>query len=535
MIEKIKHFFRWLAEVKTEDPLQAPRDSAINVLIIFFLGATVILQFLLGYEVFVLGKENPGFWVNMFTLSLYILYFVLYKKGYRRTSFTLILIYFIVIMIDSEFTYGNLFNAFFAYLVIALAGLFFNIRVSFGILCLYLGTIVLTRHLESTGSIPPFKKVTGHELILWSAMIASAILVMIQSGLYTHNMRIAIQNELARKKELEQQRENLEKMVMERTKHLLESNGQLEESRNEIERLHERLKNEYKEQHSELEEVKEKAGKVDLISGMNEITSSTLHNVKNIINSINLSIEQAKKIEEGDAVQALYKATDMLRTNINSIEDFIVHDSRGKKLMEYYLAIEEMFEEEIEYHKRSVDNLIKKVDSMNSIITTQQVYSGVKENDLVSIEGVVDDALQILATSLEAIKISVNKQFGAVPKIEIHKVKLVHVLVNLIKNAIEAIFEAEEGFGTITISTEKIDDSIVLKISDNGPGILESDQSNLFESGFSTKSDGHGFGLSSSKRYLEEMGARISVESTPQLGTTFRIFFSPTISDELVG
>ncbi|MGL1902011.1 MAG: ATP-binding protein [Fibrobacterales bacterium] len=531
MIEKIKRFFRWLAEVKTEDPLQAPRDGAINVLIIFFLGATVLVQAMLGYEIIVLGKLNSGFFVNIVTLSLYILYFILYKKGYRRTAFALILIYFILIMVDSEFTYGSLSNAFFAYLVIALAGLFFNLRTSFAILCLYLGTIVLTRHLESIGAIPPFKKVVGHELILWAAMIASAVLVMIQNGLYTHNMRIAIQNEVVRKKELEQQRENLEKMVMERTKHLLESNSQLEESRSEIERLHERLKSEYKEQNSELEVAKEKAGKVDLISGMNEITSSTLHNVKNIINSINLSIEQTKKIEDGDAIQALYKATDMLRTNINSIEDFIVHDSRGKKLMEYYLAIEEMFEEEVEYHKRSVESLIKKVDSMNSIITTQQVYSGAKENDFVSIEAVVDDALQILATSLEAVKITVDKQFGAVPKVEIHKVKLVHVLVNLIKNAIEAIFEAEKGAGTISIVTEKTDDSIALKISDNGPGISENDQSNLFQSGFSTKSNGHGFGLSSSKRYLEEMGATISVESSPQLGTTFSIFFSSTISE----
>ncbi len=517
-MKKIKELIDWFLEVPGSDFINHPRDSVINLMMLMFTVLTLLIQAGFIFTFFVDGIINAGLYLNFVTLSIYGLYYYCYKNKRRTLAFSVMLGYFVFVLVRGEFIYNAVENAFFAYLVIALASLFFNAKTSLGVMVLYVVSHYGFFYAEAHGIIPPFQTLKGHETILYATMFTSALLIICLNGLYTSRLRDAVRVGLDRKKELEEQRENLEDMVIERTRHLLEVNAQLEESKNEVQRLHVKLEEKYNAKNSELEEAIKEVEKVDYISGIAEITSGTLHNVKNIINSINVGIELSKRFYSSDAVNALKKASTLLRDNINNIEDFIVHDTRGKKLLEYYLAIEELMDEELNRNKGYLESLETKVDSINSIITTQQVYVGGKEDDAVFIHEIADDALQILATSVDALKVTIDKRYDLTPKILVHKVKLVHVMVNIIKNAIEATVGQPDGRREIYISTFARETYVRIEIRDTGKGATRDQVDQLFNSGFTTKDDGHGFGLSTSKRYLDEMNAEILAQSAG-LGT----------------
>jgi CheY-like chemotaxis protein len=99
--------------------------------------------------------------------------------------------------------------------------------------------------------------------------------------------------------------------------------------------------------------------------------------------------------------------------------------------------------------------------------------------------------------------------------------QLQQVILNLIANASQAM--AEQGRGTIRITTAREDDRVVLEVADTGPGIPESARAHIFEPFFTTKKDGTGLGLSVSYGIVTSHGGTISVAKSSSEGTTFRV------------
>jgi signal transduction histidine kinase len=96
------------------------------------------------------------------------------------------------------------------------------------------------------------------------------------------------------------------------------------------------------------------------------------------------------------------------------------------------------------------------------------------------------------------------------------------VLINLIKNAADAILEDGRQQGTIRVVTRREPDgSVLLVVEDDGPGVPPELRDRVFEPSFTTKKDGHGFGLSTCYRILENHGGRIWVEASPLGGARF--------------
>jgi signal transduction histidine kinase len=101
--------------------------------------------------------------------------------------------------------------------------------------------------------------------------------------------------------------------------------------------------------------------------------------------------------------------------------------------------------------------------------------------------------------------------------------QICQVLMNLIINSIEAM----TGGGKLKISTSLHEESQgqVLKIHDTGSGILEEDKGRIFDPFFTRKPEGTGLGLSISRQIVEKHGALMELDSSPGLGTTFRLIF----------
>lgn len=139
-----------------------------------------------------------------------------------------------------------------------------------------------------------------------------------------------------------------------------------------------------------------------------------------------------------------------------------------------------------------------------------------REGDL---NRVIQDTLLLLRRECERQGVALSFIPGEIPlfRFDIEKVK--QALLNLVKNALEAMPEG----GAITVATRAAGSSAAISVADSGPGINEADLPLIFEPFFSRKGAGTGLGLSITQRIVEEHHGQIAVESRKGEGTTFTI------------
>ncbi|MCB9851395.1 MAG: hypothetical protein H6817_11905 [Phycisphaerales bacterium] len=107
----------------------------------------------------------------------------------------------------------------------------------------------------------------------------------------------------------------------------------------------------------------------------------------------------------------------------------------------------------------------------------------------------VEDALRIDANAIQRHGIAVRKEFGEIEPIEMDRQKVLQILVNLIKNARQAMAACADGSARLTMRTSMTGAVVRVEVSDAGVGIPTDLLANIFSYGFTTKKDGHGFGL----------------------------------------
>jgi len=209
------------------------------------------------------------------------------------------------------------------------------------------------------------------------------------------------------------------------------------------------------------------------------------------------------------------KANDLLKENRDNIEDFIVNDPKGKMLLDYYIQIyEKTLVKEHKTLRAQTNRLIEKINNITEVIATQQdISGGMNHTESLNIKKIINSALIIEQGSISRYGITIVKDFQSTPDISVQKAKFAHIIINLLKNAKESIVEkkAEDKKVNITIMQNATD--VIVKISDTGNGIKKENLNKIFEHGFTTKENGHGFGLHSSFKYMTEMNGKIWVES----------------------
>lgn len=282
----------------------------------------------------------------------------------------------------------------------------------------------------------------------------------------------------------------------------------------------------------ELDETRKELIEVARKSGMADIATGVLHNIGNVLNSIMTSASITGEVLEKTKLEKLFQAIQLLKEHEDDLEHFLTADPKGKKLIEYFFKLDEVIKEELNVLRNHHQRLNQKISAIDEIIEAQQNYAMVgMNNELASIEGVLEDALTIFSASMERHKIEVKKDIKKTDPVSFQKVKLVHILLNLFKNSKEAIDESRSEERKIFIKLYQQNGQVFLEVSDTGPGIKKEHLGKIFNQGFTTKKKGHGFGLHSCANYMDEMGGKIEVKNREGVTGTKFILSLPVTAD----
>jgi PAS domain S-box-containing protein len=281
---------------------------------------------------------------------------------------------------------------------------------------------------------------------------------------------------------------------------------------------------ERKHHEAELEKLNTQLVETSRQAGMAEVATGVLHNVGNVLNSVNVSAMLIVDRLSKSRIAHLSNVSSLLRENAEDLGRFLTEDPRGRKLPGFIGSLAERLGVEQAELIRELEGLTKNVSHIKEIVSVQQSYakvSGVVEALEASV--LVEDALEMNDAAFDRHCVEVTREFDKVPLVRVDKHKVLQVLINVIRNAKYAVSESSRRDKNIVVRIGASNRRRVrISITDNGVGIAKENLARIFAHGFTTKKDGHGFGLHSAALAAAETGGTLSVHSDgPGLGATF--------------
>jgi len=283
---------------------------------------------------------------------------------------------------------------------------------------------------------------------------------------------------------------------------------------------------------SELKETQEKLIESAHQAGRAELASSVLHNIGNVITSINVKLNLLAASKDVLKISKLVKIYDLLVKKKGELDYYFNKDPKGQKFLEFFGNYIDYVNEQIDMINNNLNYLLERVSLITEILNTQQRYAGMNVIEDFKLSRILQDSFNIYKEKAERLNIKVDMEFDeSIPTLKMERIKLHQVFVNIIKNAIEAI-QMKENYdenieNNIQIITKRIDNVAQIIITDTGCGIKAEKIGQLFTWGFTTKQEknsGHGFGLHSCANAINSMGGSIKVESKGiDQGATFVI------------
>lgn len=262
-------------------------------------------------------------------------------------------------------------------------------------------------------------------------------------------------------------------------------------------------------------------------AGMADVATGVLHNVGNVLNSVSVSATLvAERLRRSKAVK-VRQATAMLREQNGNLASFLTADPRGKVLPDYLAAAADQLVAEQTELIGEINSVGQHIEHIKEIVAMQQSYarvSGVYE--CLPAAELVEDALRLNAAAFERHHIELVREFApGLPAVCVDRHKVLQILINLLRNAKHAMEEVHENDRRMIIRVQSAAaDRVQIVVRDNGIGIRPEHLPKIFNHGFTTKKNGHGFGLHSGANAAREMGGRLTGHSAgPSQGAEFTL------------
>ena len=303
--------------------------------------------------------------------------------------------------------------------------------------------------------------------------------------------------------QLQRARDQLEAKVIERTSELAASNLSLKnevEERKHAQAMAGRLQ-------QELLESSRRAG-------MAEIATNVLHNVGNVLNSVNVSTGVVIGTVSRSKVSSLARVATLLQAHAADPGKFMADDPRGQRLPKYLDDLSTHLQADQAATLKELDLLRDNIGHIKEIVAMQQSYakvSGIREP--VAARDLVEDSLRMDLGSLGHAGVEIIREFASVPLLNVERHKVLQILVNVVRNAKHACVDSRRPDKQIIVRITGGDGRVRIDVADNGVGIPPENLNRIFNHGFTTRANGHGFGLHSGALAAREMGGSLTVQS----------------------
>ncbi|WP_395835254.1 ATP-binding protein [Archangium violaceum] len=301
---------------------------------------------------------------------------------------------------------------------------------------------------------------------------------------------------------------------------------QVQRREEELRQANEGLELRVEERTRELKDVHSQLVKTARQAGMAEIATNVLHNVGNVLNSVYTSAQVAKERMTGMRLEHVGRVAHMLQERQGDLNTFLTQDERGRHLMPFLDKLGQNLVDERQEVVALLDDVGRYTEHIGDIVKVQQNYARTPRlHEPVQLAELVEDAIRINSAGLTRHQVTVVRQLASLPPVLTDKHKLLMILVNLVSNAKYAMDDVPPAERLLTVKLEhSTTDSIRIEIHDNGMGIAPELLTRIFTYGFTTREEGHGFGLHSSALAAQELGGSLTVHSAGKgQGATFTL------------
>ncbi len=249
-------------------------------------------------------------------------------------------------------------------------------------------------------------------------------------------------------------------------------------------------------------------------AGMAELATGILHNVGNVLHSINIAATCLAESLKKSKAAGLARVVALLREHEADLGAFISSDPKGRQIPGYLAQLAEYLSEEHAAALTELEELQENIEHIKEIVSLQQnsaALGGVAEE--VCATNLVEDALKMNASSLGRRGIQILREFEDAPPVMTQRHKVLQILVNLIRNSGQACEASHHADNRLTLRVAPGGNGVSISVTDNGVGIAPEHLTRIFSHGFTTKKDGHGFGLRSAALAAEELDGSLTVSS----------------------
>lgn len=257
-------------------------------------------------------------------------------------------------------------------------------------------------------------------------------------------------------------------------------------------------------------------------AGMAEVASSVLHNIGNVLTGIVVNQDSVAQRARKSQISLFRQLADALAKQEDP-HAWIATHPKGRQTPAFIIKVTEALEKERATDVLEHRQITEALEHVRHVLDSQQAHAkGKSFVEAASLPHLVEDALNLRASSFSRHSITIERQLAPI-EWPVEKHKLLQVLVNLIGNAIDAMHESRDRTLTLLVALEG--DDAIIKVKDTGIGFTPETHAKLFGFGFTTKPNGHGFGLHSCAVETQSMGGHLLAESDgPGLGACFSVY-----------
>jgi signal transduction histidine kinase len=266
---------------------------------------------------------------------------------------------------------------------------------------------------------------------------------------------------------------------------------------------------------AELAQAQQNLMELSRRSGMAEVATGVLHNVGNVLNSVNVGASVISDKIRNSRLENLGAAVKLLEEHAEHFSEFVHADPKGQRVLPYLAKLASHLQTERRQMLLEVEALITHVDHIKEIVSTQQDYAKMSALiEAVHLPKLVEDAYRMVEPNFKRHHVRFRADFEDVPDVSAARHKLLDILVNLLSNAHQAVVEHNGPQRQVYVCVKRCgEDRVQLLVKDTGVGLSAENLTRIFAHGFTTKREGHGFGLHSGALAARQMGGSLRAQS----------------------